>query len=418
MRKIAIIPARAGSKGLPNKNVLILEDKPLMAYTIEAAIESKEFDRVIVSTDSLEYKYIAEKFDAEVLMRDAKLASDTASSFVVIEDILKKITDIDYFVLLQVTSPFRNYYHIRESIDLFEKNYNKYDFLVSVQKSDKPSFLIKTIGEDGSLKEYNMNLSNYARQKYEEYHPNGAIFIGKVKEYLHQKHFFGDKSLAYFMNKEDSIDIDDILDFEVASNILKKKNKEKHLSKIVEKKILEKKKLLNSKKDISLIGGTIFEAWDIETLGNKTVNNFGIEGITVDQYKKIVCGLLKAEYLSEKIIIMLDINNIISKLSKEQILDEIKKITESLLAINKEIKIYFIEIPSVIFRADIKKEEIFSLNEYLKNSLGKSIKYIELNKEMTDEFNNLKLDYTYDGYCFNEKGYEKMREVIEKKIFN
>lgn len=90
MKKIAIIPARAGSKGLPNKNVLMLEDKPLMAYTIEAALESKEFDRVIVSTDSLEYKYIAEKFGAEVLMRDAELASDTASSFVVIEDILKK----------------------------------------------------------------------------------------------------------------------------------------------------------------------------------------------------------------------------------------------------------------------------------------------------------------------------------------
>lgn len=417
MKKIAIIPARAGSKGLPNKNVLMLEDKPLMAHTIEAALESKEFERVIVSTDSLEYKYIAEKFGAEVLMRDAELASDTASSFVVIEDILKKITDIDYFVLLQVTSPFRNYYHIRESIDLFEKNYNKYDFLVSMQKSDKPSFLIKTIGEDGSLKEYNMNLSNYVRQKYEEYHPNGAIFIGKVKEYLLQKHFLGDKSLAYFMNKEDSIDIDDILDFEVASNILKKKNKEKHLFKMVEKKILEKKKLLNSKKDISLIGGTIFEAWDIEILGNKTVNNFGIEGITVDQYKKIVCELLKAEYLSEKIIIMLDINNIISKLSKEQILDEIKEITESLLAKNKEIKIYFVEIPSVIFRTDIKKEEIFSLNEYLKNSLGKSIKYIELNKKMTDEFKNLKLEYTYDGYHFNEEGYKVMGKVIEKEIF-
>ena len=239
-----------------------------MAYTIEAAIESKEFDRVIVSTDSLEYKYIAEKFGAEVLMRDAELASDTASSFVVIEDILKKITNIDYFVLLQVTSPFRNYNHIRESIDLFEKNYNKYDFLVSMQKSDKPSFLIKTIGEGGSLKEYNMNLS-----KYEEYHPNGAIFIGKVKEYLLQKHFWGDKSLAYSMNKEDSIDIDDILDFEFALNILKKKNKEKNLSKSIEKKISEKKNILNLKKDITLIGGTIFENWDIKTLGTETVNN-------------------------------------------------------------------------------------------------------------------------------------------------
>lgn len=416
MKKIAIIPARAGSKGLPNKNVLMLEDKPLMAYTIEAALESKEFDRVIVSTDSLEYKYIAEKFGAEVLMRDAELASDTASSFVVIEDILRKIPNIDYFVLLQVTSPFRNYNHIRESINLFEKNYNKYDFLVSMQKSDKPSFLIKPIEEDGSLKEYNKNLSNYTRQKYKEYHPNGAIYIGKIKEYLLQKHFLGDKSLAYFMNKEDSIDIDDTLDFEFALNILKKKNRKKNLLKIIEKKILEKKKFLNIKKDITLVGGTIFEDWDIETLGTKTVNNLGIDGITINQCKKFICELLKVGQLSKKIIIMLDINNIISKLSKEQILHEIKEITKNILSIDEETKIYFVEIPSVVFRADIKKEEIFSLNEYLKNNLDESIKYIELNKEMIDEFKNLKLEYTYDGYHLNEVGYKKMKAIIEKEI--
>ncbi|WP_339013996.1 acylneuraminate cytidylyltransferase [Fusobacterium animalis] len=416
MKKIAIIPARAGSKGLPNKNVLMLEDKPLMAYTIEAALESKEFDRVIVSTDSLEYKYIAEKFGAEVLMRDAELASDTASSFVVIEDILRKIPNIDYFVLLQVTSPFRNYNHIRESINLFEKNYNKYDFLVSMQKSDKPSFLIKPIEEDGSLKEYNKNLSNYTRQKYKEYHPNGAIYIGKIKEYLLQKHFLGNKSLAYFMNKEDSIDIDDTLDFEFALNILKKKNRKKNLLKIIEKKILEKKKFLNIKKDITLVGGTIFEDWDIETLGTKTVNNLGIDGITINQCKKFICELLKVGQLSKKIIIMLDINNIISKLSKEQILHEIKEIIKNVLSIDEETKIYFVEIPSVVFRADIKKEEIFSLNEYLKNNLDESIKYIELNKEMIDEFKNLKLEYTYDGYHLNEVGYKKMKAIIEKEI--
>lgn len=416
MKKIAIIPARAGSKGLPNKNVLMLEDKPLMAYTIEAALESKEFDRVIVSTDSLEYKYIAEKFGAEVLMRDAELASDTASSFVVIEDILRKIPNIDYFVLLQVTSPFRNYNHIRESINLFEKNYNKYDFLVSMQKSDKPSFLIKPIEEDGSLKEYNKNLSNYTRQKYKEYHPNGAIYIGKIKEYLLQKHFLGDKSLAYFMNKEDSIDIDDTLDFEFALNILKKKNRKKNLLKIIEKKILEKKKFLNIKKDITLVGGTIFEDWDIETLGTKTVNNLGIDGITINQCKKFICELLKVGQLSKKIIIMLDINNIISKLSKEQILYEIKEITKNVLSIDEETKIYFVETPSVVFRADIKKEKIFSLNEYLKNNLDESIKYIELNKEMIDEFKNLKLEYTYDGYHLNEVGYKKMKAIIEKEI--
>ena len=417
MKKIAIIPARAGSKGLPNKNILMLGDKPLIGYTIEAALKSKKFDRVIVSTDSLEYKYIAEKFGAEVLMRAPELANDTAGSFVVIEDVLKRIESVEYFVLLQVTSPFRNYKHIKESVDLFEKNYSRYDFLVSMQKSDKPSFLIKMIGEDRSLKEYEINSDNYVRQKYEEYHPNGAIFIGKVKEYLVQKHFLGKKSLAYYMNKEDSIDIDDALDFEFALTILKKKNKEKNLSAIIEKKFLEKKEIFNKKKDIILIGGSIFDDWDIEYLNGNTVNNFGIEGITIEQCRKFLFNLLKIKYVSEKVIIMLDINNILSKLLKEQILSELKKIIENLLLINRKVKIYFVEMPSVSFRMDIKKEEIFKLNEYLKNNLDKSVKYIKLNKELVDDFKNLKLEFTYDGFHLNKEGYKKMKKVIEREIF-
>ena len=128
MKKIAIIPARAGSKGLPNKNILMLGDKPLMAHTIEAAINSGEFHRIIVSTDSLEYKAIAERYGAEVMIRGAEISGDNASSFVVIEDVLKRLNEeIDYFVLLQVTSPFRTAEHIKESNKLFEKNYDKFD---------------------------------------------------------------------------------------------------------------------------------------------------------------------------------------------------------------------------------------------------------------------------------------------------
>ncbi|EKH3304541.1 acylneuraminate cytidylyltransferase, partial [Salmonella enterica] len=84
LKKIAIIPARSGSKGLPNKNILMLLDRPLIAYTIEAAINSDVFDRVVVSTDSLEYKSIAEKYGAEVIMRPEALSSDSATSFMVI----------------------------------------------------------------------------------------------------------------------------------------------------------------------------------------------------------------------------------------------------------------------------------------------------------------------------------------------
>ena len=417
MKKIAIIPARSGSKGLPNKNVLMLGNKPLIAYTIEAALKSKEFERVIVSTDSLEYKYIAKKFGAEVFMRSEELSNDKASSFIVVEYVLKRTdNEIDYFVLLQVTSPFRNENHIKESINLFENNFNNCDYLVSMQKSDKSSSLIKPI-YDNSLKEYKIDYSNYSRQKYDEYHPNGAIFIGKVEEYLKQKHFFGEKSIAYFMNKEDSIDIDDSLDFEIAITILNKKNKEENLIKIIKNRIQQKDELFNETKDITLIGNSLFDNWKIEKLNNNLVVNLGIAGISTKQYQEYILDINKIKYLANKVFIMTGTNDIVGEsLSFETIFNNINKLIKSLLKINKDSKIYFIEIPSIAFRMDRNKEEIFRLNEYLKNNLDKIIKYIEINKYMTDDFGNLKLEYTYDGLHFNEEGYKILEKILEKEI--
>ncbi|MFA1734968.1 cytidylyltransferase domain-containing protein [Fusobacterium animalis] len=418
MKKIAIIPARSGSKGLPNKNILMLGNKPLIAYTIEAALKSKEFERVIVSTDSLEYKCIAKKFGAEVFIRSEELSNDKASSFVVIEDVLNKIeTSVDYFVLLQVTSPFRNENHIKESIEIFENGISEYDFLVSMQKSDKSSSLIKPIYDSGTLEEYNIDYSNYSRQKYDEYHPNGAIFIGKVKEYLEQKHFFGKRAKAYFMNKEDSIDIDDSLDFEIAITILNKKNKEENLIKVIKNRIQQKNDLFNEVKDITLIGNSLFDNWKIEKLNNNSVANLGIAGISTKQYQEYILDENKIKYIANKTLIMTGTNDIIDEsLNFEAILNNINKLIESLLKINKDTKIYFIEIPSIAFRMDRNKEEIFKLNEYLKNNLEKRVKYIEVNRYMTDDFKNLKLEYTYDGLHFNEEGYKILEKILEKEI--
>ena len=418
MKKIAIIPARSGSKGLPNKNILMLGNKPLIAYTIEAALKSREFERVIVSTDSLEYKYIAEKFGAKVFMRSEELSNDKASSFVVIEDVLNKIEiTVDYFVLLQVTSPFRNENHIKESIKVFEKGIDTYDFLVSMQKSDKSSSLIKPIYNSGTLEEYNIDYSNYSRQKYDEYHPNGAIFIGKVKEYLEQKHFFGKRAKAYFMNKEDSIDIDDSLDFEIAITILNKKNKEENLKKAIKNRIQQKDELFDEIKDITLIGNSLFDNWKIEKLNNNSVVNLGIAGISTKQYQKYILDENKIKHIASKTVIMTGTNDIVDKsLSFEDILNSINKLIENLLKINKDTKIYFIEIPSIAFRMDRNKEEIFKLNEYLKNNLDQSIKYIKVNNYMTDDFKNLKLEYTYDGLHFNEEGYKVLEKILEKEI--
>ena len=218
MKKIAIIPARSGSKGLPNKNILNLCGKPLIAWTIEAAKKSPCFDRIIVSTDSKEYGIISEQYGAEVIYRSEIASSDTASTYDVIKELFGKI-DVyifDYFVLLQPTSPMRTEIHIKEAIELFEKNFETKNTLVSVVEAHKSSFLIKQIENDLSLKKFDIDYSNYARQKHKEFEPNGAIFISKIDYYLDKKHFFGENGIAYIMNREDSIDIDDKLDFELA----------------------------------------------------------------------------------------------------------------------------------------------------------------------------------------------------------
>lgn len=222
MNKIAIIPARSGSKGLKDKNIIDLCGKPLIVYTIEAALNSEEFDRVIVSTDSEDYAKIARQNGADVMMRDESLANDMATTYMVIEDILNnrlKI-QIDYFALLQPTSPLRNSCHIREAVAKFESKFNEFDFLVSINESKHAKILVNPIDEYESLKYFDTDFSNYRRQGHKDFSPNGAIFMAKPYAYLNRKHFFGSKSLAYIMSEKDSIDIDTAIDLELAKIII------------------------------------------------------------------------------------------------------------------------------------------------------------------------------------------------------
>ena len=226
MNRIAIIPARSGSKGLVDKNIIDICGKPMIAYSIEAAIESGLFSRVIVSTDSERYKRISERYGAEVIMREAELATDTATTYMVLEDLLtKKIAgDFDYFMLLQPTSPLRTVQNIKEACTLFEKRMNDMDFLASVQKASHPSVLVKEIDDDCTLKNFDIDYSTYRRQAFREYTPNGAIYIAKRDAYLRQKHFYGAKCLAYFMTDVDSVDVDNAVDHLTACYLIAQKS--------------------------------------------------------------------------------------------------------------------------------------------------------------------------------------------------
>ncbi|WGE83396.1 cytidylyltransferase domain-containing protein [Actinobacillus equuli] len=419
MKKIAIITARSGSKGLPNKNVLLVEGKPLMAYSIEAAIESGEFEKIIVSTDSQEYIDLLAHYPIEFIKRAPHLAGDKASSFVVIEDVLQQYqsTEFDYFVLLQPTSPLRTAQHIQEACAKFEAQFEHFDFCVSVSDAHKPTTLTRPIEEDESLKHFQLDYSNYARQQYHpEYSPNGAIFIAKPTAYLEQKHFYGAKSLAYFMDKDVSIDIDDRQDFEYFYFLTQQKKRFEILLNSIKQRITYKTELFKQAKPITLIGHSILDQWDIQTLNGLSINNLGISGINTEQYLSLILNKSLIQHLGEKVILMLGTNDIVyPNWTKEKVAQNIQTVIQQLKLINPTVEIYFLEITPTALRVDRNNAEIKVLNMYLKQYLREII-WVELAEQFSDQYQKLNLAYSHDGLHLNAKGYEKLTAILEQEI--
>jgi CMP-N-acetylneuraminic acid synthetase len=206
---LAIILARGGSKRLPGKNVKILGDKPLIAWTIEAAKKSKYIDRIIVSTDSKNIKNVALDWGAETpFLRPSHLATDGASSEVAIIhaiDYLQQNESIgyDYFILLQPTSPFRKGVHIDEAIKKLSESVDA-STVISVCEVDRGS----------------INLTG--TKLFPNSAINGAIYICKTNVFTEDNSFYKRNCLAYTMSKEASLDIDIIDDWELAKKMINK----------------------------------------------------------------------------------------------------------------------------------------------------------------------------------------------------
>jgi CMP-N,N'-diacetyllegionaminic acid synthase len=131
---LAIIPARGGSKRLPRKNILNLAGKPLIAWSIEAGLNSEYIDKVIVTSDDDEILEISRKFGADIIKRPDELANDTATTFDAIKHTIDNCEKYDYIVLLQPTSPLRNEKYIDDAIELLESK--KADAIISVCEMD------------------------------------------------------------------------------------------------------------------------------------------------------------------------------------------------------------------------------------------------------------------------------------------
>jgi CMP-N,N'-diacetyllegionaminic acid synthase len=225
MRNLAIIPARSGSKGLPDKNIKPLNGKPLIAYSIEQAILSKCFDEIMVSTDSEEYAAIGIEYGASVpFLRSPETSSDTASSWDAVREVInnyaQKNRTFDTFCLLQPTSPLRTSEDIKKA---YEEYTNKNALaVISVCKMEHSPLWCNTLPDDGSLSGFQKEASGLRRQDLETYYRlNGAIYIADIKEFLNNSFLYRNGSYAYIMPSEHSIDIDTENDFKLAEFLMK-----------------------------------------------------------------------------------------------------------------------------------------------------------------------------------------------------
>jgi CMP-N-acetylneuraminic acid synthetase len=223
---IALIPARGGSKGLPGKNIKLLTGKPMIAWTIEAALSCNAIDRVFVSTEDLEIASIAQQYGAETpFFRPKKLASDTSSSVDLAIHALQWLEESEHFkpdflLLLQPTSPLRTAVDIHETIELQARR--NADAIISVCRTPHPPHWIMRFASDGSLLPYFGTPEISRRQDAKPaYHLNGAIYLVRTEVLVKQKTFFPKRSFGYIMPFDRSIDIDSAWDFHLADLILK-----------------------------------------------------------------------------------------------------------------------------------------------------------------------------------------------------
>ncbi len=224
MKNLAIIPARSGSKGLKDKNIKLLNGKPLIAYTIEAAIRSGEFDEVMVSTDSEQYAEIAREYGASVpFLRSEETATDTAGSWDVVEEVLRGYEEMgrcfDTFCLLQPTSPLRDENDIKGAYDLFR---GKAEFaVVSVCEAEHSPLWCGHLPEDREFVGFIDESAMKQRQAGGRfYRLNGALYIVSREKFRESRYLYQKGSFAYVMSQRKSVDIDTELDFRMAEILM------------------------------------------------------------------------------------------------------------------------------------------------------------------------------------------------------
>lgn len=225
--KVALITARGGSKGLPRKNILPLNGKPLINWTIDAALQSKNIDSVYVSTDDVEIKKVSVENGAHCIDRPQELATDTTSSEEVVLhaiEYFKKINlPVDQIILLQPTSPLRTSKNIDDALEVFKCK--SAQFVLSVYKPSQTPVKAYIANEYGELKGLYSDEAPYMRRQDlpTAFQPNGAIYIFNCEPFSRNKGFPRTRVFPYVMTEQDSIDVDTLDDLKKIEKNIKER---------------------------------------------------------------------------------------------------------------------------------------------------------------------------------------------------
>ena len=219
---VCIIPARGGSKGIANKNIRIVNGKPLIAHTIEQSLNCNQITRTIVTTDSDVIADVARRFGAEVVRRSAELANDIASSESALIDALNQLEKFEHYnpdivVFLQCTAPLRSKHDLANAIAKYKASGS--DTLLSVVRSHR---FLWTLGVDGFAKPINYSHTRRPRrQDFEnQYQENGSIYIFRPWGLLSYNNRLHGSICLYEMAPESAVDIDDEHDFLLCEALL------------------------------------------------------------------------------------------------------------------------------------------------------------------------------------------------------
>lgn len=226
MKILGFIPARGGSKGLLQKNILQLAGKPLIAHTILTAKKSKMFDKIIVSTDSKTISDISKKYGAESpVLRPKKISGDQSNLVEAINftlNFLEKNASYspDIIVILQPTSPLRSTDIIKKSIRLLKKTNSS--SVISVSKVKTHPF-ISFWCKNGFLEPFKQNFTDYSnRQKLTPlYSPTGDVYTFWRSNLNKSKYIYGSRIKPIIITNEIHIDIDNIFDLFMTEMVIK-----------------------------------------------------------------------------------------------------------------------------------------------------------------------------------------------------